>query len=123
MKKLMTITTFAVALLVSNISFGQKAEIIKLEQTPGAFATTELTLEAGKSYVFDVKNAGVDHKVGFVIAPAGKTDQKHHVQSAYLSKTIKNGESAQSGEVTLEKGEYVYFCPLNPTPEYKITVQ
>ena len=68
-------------------------------------------------------NKGVDHAVGFVIAPKGKTDQDHHVQAAYLSKTIEDGESAKSGEVTLEKGEYVYFCPLNPTPQYKIMVE
>ncbi len=111
-------------LLASSIAgFAQKAKTIKLEQTPGEFATTELTLKSGTPYVFEVNNKGVDHAVGFVIAPEGKTDQEHHIQSAYLSKTIKDGESAKSGEVTLEKGEYVYFCPLNPTPQYKITVK
>ncbi|TRX58771.1 hypothetical protein FNH22_12910 [Fulvivirga sp. M361] len=123
MKRLMTIAVFGMALLISSVSFGQKAKTVKLEQTPGEFSKTELTLKAGKPYVFDVKNAGVDHEVGFVIAPAGKTDQEHHVKSAYLSETIKDGQSATSGEVTLEKGEYVYFCPLNPTPQYKITVK
>lgn len=123
MKKLMTIAVFGMALLISSVSFGQKAKTIKLEQTPGEFDKTELTLKAGKPYVFDVKNAGVDHKVGFVIAPAGKTDQENHIQNAYLSTAIEDGESAQSKEVTLEKGEYVYFCPLNPTPQYKITVK
>ena len=123
MKKLMTIAVFGMALLISSVSFGQKAKTIKLEQTPGEFDKTELTLKAGKPYVFDVKNAGVDHKVGFVIVPAGKTDQENHIQNAYLSTAIEDGESAQSKEVTLEKGEYVYFCPLNPTPQYKITVK
>lgn len=111
-------------LLLSSIaSFAQEAKTIQLNQTPGEFETKELTLKAGESYVFEVTNAGVDHKVGFVVAPEGKTDQANHVANAYLSKTIKNGESAKSKVVTLDKGEYVYFCPLNPTPQYKITVE
>ncbi len=105
------------------MSFAQEAETVKLDQTPGEFVTKELTLKAGEAYVFEVTNKGVDHEVGFVIAPEGKTDQKNHVKDAYLAKTIKDGETAQSKAVTLEKGEYVYFCPLNPTPQYKITVK
>ena len=30
--------------------------------------------------------------------------------------------STQDYEVTLEPGEYVYSCPLNPTPDYRLTV-
>lgn len=65
---------------------------------------------------------GVDHAVGFVIAPEGQTEQGHHIPEAYLSKTITDGEIAASQEVTLGAGEYVYFCPLNLTPQYPITV-
>ncbi|MCG8388329.1 MAG: cupredoxin domain-containing protein [Cytophagales bacterium] len=123
MKNLIPMIIVGLLLASSIAGFAQEAKTVKLEQTPGEFKTKELKLKAGKPYVFDVTNKGVDHAVGFVIAPAGKTDQDHHVQAAYLSKTIKDGESAKSGEVTLEKGEYVYFCPLNPTPQYKITVK
>ncbi len=101
----------------------QDARVILLDQTPGEFEKTELKLKAGKPYIFEVTNDGVDHEVGFVIAPAGKTEATDHIQNAYLSKTVKDGESARSKEVILEKGEYVYFCPLNPTPQYKLVVK
>lgn len=99
-----------------------KAQTIKLEQTVGKFNTESLTLSAG-TYVFEISNSGVDHEVGFVIAPKGKTDQPNHIKEAYVAKTIKDGETSSSKEVTLTKGEYVYFCPLNPTPQYTITVE
>ncbi len=101
----------------------QDARVILLDQTPGEFEKKELKLKAGKKYIFEVTNEGVDHEVGFVIAPAGKTEAENHIQNAYLSKTVNNGESARSREVVLEEGEYVYFCPLNPTPQYKLVVK
>jgi len=100
-----------------------KVQTIKLEQTKGKFNVEQLTLEAGNTYVFEVTNKGVDHEVGFVIAPKGKTDQANHIKEAYVAKTIKNGEMSSSKEVTLAKGEYVYFCPLNSTPQYTIIVE
>lgn len=115
----------AFVILISSVSFAQnkKAEVIKLNQVPGKFETTELTLKAGKAYVFEVANEGVDHEVGFVVAPKGRPEQEHHVQAAYIQKTVGNGEKSESSEVVLEKGEYVYFCPMNPTPQYKLTVK
>ncbi len=114
---------FAVAVLGAVMVNAQEAETVSLVQVPGKFEQTELTLKAGKTYVFEVANSGVDHEVGFVIAPKGKTGQADHVQSAYLKSTIEDGETATSNKVVLEKGEYVYFCPLNPTPQYSITVE
>ena len=102
---------------------GQDAKTISLVQVPGEFKQTELKLEAGTAYVFEVVNSGVDHEVGFVIAPKGKTGQANHIQSAYLTNTIEDGQTASSNKVVLEKGEYVYFCPLIPTPQYRITVE
>lgn len=107
---------------ISSSLLAQKAEKIQLTQTTGAFTQKELKLVAGKEYVFEVKNDGVDHELGFVIAPKGQTAQKNHITEAYLAKTIKDGESSTSQTVTLEKGEYVYFCPLNPTPLYTLIV-
>lgn len=121
MKKL--IVTFVLALVGTALSQAQEATTVQLSQTPGAFETEALTLHADTPYVFEVTNKGVDKAVGFVIAPKGMTDQKNHVVNAYLSKTIKDGETASSKIVQLEKGEYVYFCPLNPTPQYTITVE
>ena len=61
--------------------------------------------------------------IATIVAPKGKTDQPNHVKEAYVTKTVKDGETQSSNVVTLEKGEYVYFCPLNPTPQYKIVVK
>ncbi len=122
MKKASVLYLLALTVLMT-LAYSQEPQKINLVQTEGKFDQTELKLEAGKSYVFEVENDGVDHLLGFVIAPKGKTDKKNHVQTAYLSKTIADGEKASSQEVVLEKGEYVYFCPLNPTPQYKITVE
>ena len=117
--------TFIIALAVlgSLALHAQEATKVNLIQTPGEFQQKELTLEAGKSYYFEVENDGVDRLVGFVIAPKGKTDKQYHIQDAYLYSTIADGEKSRSNEVTLEKGEYVYFCPLNPTPQYTLVVE
>lgn len=103
-------------------SFAQEVQTIQLEQTDGQFTQQEVTVKAG-TYVFEVSNDGVDHKVGFVLAPKGKTNQKDHIKNAYVKNTMANGETSSSQEVILEKGEYVYFCPLNPTPQYTLRVE
>lgn len=119
---------FAIAiLLVSFVSFNYAQDAtttptIKLEQTPGKFTVQSLTLEAG-TYQFEIANVGIDHEVGFVIAPKGKPEQKHHIKEGYVQKTIKDGESSLTQKVTLKKGEYIYFCPLNPTEQYSLTVK
>lgn len=101
-----------------------EVKVITLNQVPGEFTNGDLTLEAG-TYKFEVTNSGVDHEVGLVVAP--KKDEivaEDHITNAYVSETVKNGESQScKGEVVLEKGEYVFFCPLNPTPQYTITVE
>lgn len=114
---------FILLLLTGFIAKSQTPETIRLTQTPGKFTQTELTLEAGKQYVFDIDNQGVEHNVGFVITPANATGRQYHIKEAYLKNTISDGEHATSDVVTLPAGEYVYFCPLNPTPEYTITVE
>ncbi|MEM8894116.1 MAG: cupredoxin domain-containing protein [Bacteroidota bacterium] len=121
MKNLLSI--LAVAFLVVTSAYAQDAQTVKLEQVPGEFTETSLKLKAGESYIFEVVNNGIDHAVGFVVAPKGKTEQENHISSAYLTNTIEDGQTGKSNVVTLEKGEYVYFCPLNPTPQYSITVE
>lgn len=122
MKKFIVLTLAFVFAISINSTFAQDARTIQLEQTKGVFTVQGLTLSEG-TYVFEISNNGVDHEVGFVVAPKGKTEAEHHIKEAYVQKTIKDGESSTSKEVTLAKGEYVYFCPLNPTPLYTITVK
>ena len=105
-------------------SFAQdnKANVIKLAQTDGKFVVESMTVEAGK-FIFEVTNNGVDREVGFVLAPVKNGKEGAHIKSAYLAKTVKDGETAQSKVVDLKPGTYSYYCPLNPTPHYTIVVK
>lgn len=101
-----------------------KVTTVSLEQTKGKFTQQNVALEAG-NYVFAVSNnnAGVD--VGFVLVPAGKdvSNPENHIKNAYVSQVVANGKTEKSAVVNLTKGEYVYFCPLNKTPQYTLTVK
>lgn len=99
-------------------------ETVKLEEVEGAFTTTELKLKPG-TYSFEVTNKGIPHDVAFVLAPNKEDIQEtDFIADAMLTKTLQDGETASSKvPVTLEKGEYVYFCPLNNTPKYKLIVE
>ena len=119
---------FAAIIAVTSLAFTLSAQDgdpkkIALTQTPGEFTNTELTLKAGE-YVFEVTNQNVDHEVGFVIAKVNEDGTTgEHITTGYLANTINQGETASSGTVTLEAGTYRYFCPMNPTPEYTVTVK
>lgn len=91
-------------------------QVISLEQTPGEFTQKGLTVSAG-TYVFEISNNGVDHNVGFVLVQKGKDISKpeNHIQTAYVTEAVAPGQKQMSKPTTLAKGEYVYFCPLNPT--------
>lgn len=120
MKKVIVLSIVILAAFV-NTSFAQDAKTIKLEQTPGEFTVQALTLSEG-TYIFEIANNGVDHEVGFVLAPKGKTDAENHIKEAYVQETVSNGSVRSSQKVKLTKGKYVYFCPLNPTEQYSLTV-
>ena len=115
--KLILMAVFALSLSFVNA----QVEQVNLEQTPGKFTTENLTLEAG-DYQFNIANKNVDHEVGFVLVPKGKYDATDHIKEAYVTKTVATGTSSMSSVVSLEAGEYEYFCPMNPTPKYALTV-
>lgn len=83
-----------------------------------------LTLKPGK-YVFRVTNKNVPYTLGFWLRSEGY--RAGNLLDKF-SKTSVSGGGLTTGttkdyEVTLKGGEsYVYSCPLNPTPNYKITV-
>lgn len=104
-----------------ELTVAKSVKKIKLEQVTGAFMQKNLNLKAG-DYQFEIMNNGVDHEVGFVLAPKGKTDQANHIKEAYVKAPVKNGTSSMTNVVSLEPGEYVYFCPLNPTEHYNLKV-
>lgn len=100
----------------------ENVKTIKLSQTPGFFETKKLKLSPG-NYQFEIANNGIDHEVGFVLVPAGKYDAMNHIKEAYVTAPVVNGTSSKTGIVSLTAGKYEYFCPLNPTEKYKLTVK
>lgn len=119
MKKVLSILVVLVGFAFN--ANAQEVKTVALEQTKGEFTQKQITLEAG-TYVFEIANNNVGKDVGFVLAPKGKTDQKFHIKEAYVKSLAKNNTKSKTNKVTLKKGEYVYFCPLNPTPQYTLIV-
>ena len=83
-----------------------------LELTPGA-------------YKFRVVNKNVPYELGFWLRSKGY-DWRNPLHK--LTKTSVSGGGLVQGmtkdyEVTLKPGEYVYSCPLNTTPNYRLVVK
>jgi len=83
-----------------------------------------LELEPG-DYVFRVTNQNVPYELGFWVR---ETDYNPSNPLHKVTKTSVSGGGLTTGvtkdyEVTLEPGEYVYSCPLNPTPDYRLVVK
>ncbi|MCC0179527.1 hypothetical protein I4641_21440 [Waterburya agarophytonicola K14] len=76
-----------------------------------------LELKPGK-YIFRVTNENVSYPLGFYLRGSG-------IQKVTLPKVSGGGLSkgtTKDYEITLKPGEYVFSCPLNPTPDYPIVV-
>ena len=104
------------------LTVSNKVRNVKLTQLPGKFETSSLTLKPGQ-YQFEIANEGVGHQVGFVLVPKGKYDPADHIKAAYVKAPATTGNSSMTNVVTLEAGEYEYFCPLNPTAKNSLTVE
>ncbi len=102
----------------------KEVKTVSLEQTKGKFTQESLTLNEG-TYVFEVSNNAVGHDVGFVLVKKGADASKpeNHIQTAYVTKVVADGKTEMSNPTKLAKGEYVYFCPMNKTPQYTLTVK
>ncbi len=77
-----------------------------------------IRLEPGK-YVFRVTNKNVPYSLGFWLRGDGLLNR------AKLPSVSGGGLSlgkSRDYEIDLVPGEYVYSCPLNPTPDYKLVV-
>jgi hypothetical protein len=78
-----------------------------------------LELEPGK-YTFRVTNQNVPYALGFYLRGSGL------VGFASLPRVSGGGLTqgvTKDYVVELKEGEYVYSCPLNPTPDYRIVVK
>ena len=119
-----TLTTSAQDKMMKTDKMATAVTTVSLEQTDGKFTQQELTLKEG-SYIFEISNNNVGHQVGFVLVPKGKDASKpeNHIKTAYVTKVVDNNGKETSKVTILEKGEYIYFCPMNPTPQYTLTVK
>lgn len=126
MKKLIAVAVIALGtVFTSNAQdnmmkkdkmISETAQVIALEQVSGEFVQKGLTVSEG-TYVFEISNNAVGHNVGFVLVKKGEDVSKpeNHIKTAYVTEQVANNQKQRSNATTLEKGEYVYFCPLNPT--------
>ena len=83
-----------------------------------------LELKPGK-YIFRVTNKNVPYELGFWLRERDY-DWRNPVDQ--LTKLSVSGGGLQLGrtqdyEVELGEGEYLYSCPLNPTPDYRLVVK
>lgn len=92
---------------------------IELVQTPGQFETKGLRLKPG-NYVFKIVNRGIGHEVGFYLQ---EKDRNGRAVKGSDAGHVQDGETRKTKVVRLNRGTYVYSCPLNPTPHYTITVE
>ena len=78
-----------------------------------------LELKSGK-YVFRVTNKNVPYELGFWLRGASAAGR------ATLPSVSGGGlmpGKTRDYEIELKPGEYVYSCPLNTTPNYKLVVK
>ncbi|WP_296383873.1 cupredoxin domain-containing protein [Winogradskyella sp.] len=127
MKKTISILVIALTFTLTGNAqdkMKSKTTVVSLEQTKGEFTQKTLTLNEG-NYIFEISNNNVGHQVGFVLVPKGKDASKpeNHIKTAYVTKVVDNNTKETSKVTTLAKGEYVYFCPMNPTPQYTLVVE
>lgn len=71
------------------------------------------------AYVFHVQNRNVPYVLGFWLRGKGL--------DRFTLPSVSGGGIQVGGfkdyAITLKKGEYLYSCPLNPTPDYRLLVE
>ena len=110
-----------------GFSSNSKADCEAINAESGAERLAEakvLRLKAG-DHVFRVTNKNVPYDLGFWLRDQGY-DEANAIKR--LTLTSVSGGGLKTGvtkdyEVTLEPGNYIYSCPLNPTLNYKIVVE
>jgi len=81
-------------------------------------AAKPLQLKPGK-YVFRVKNSSVPYELGFWVRGASVAGRVTLPSTSGGGLTLGK---TQDYEIVLKPGEYLYSCPLNTTPDYKLIV-
>ncbi len=78
-----------------------------------------IELKPGR-YVFRVTNKSVPYELGFWLRGAGLTG--HATLPSVSGGGLAQGVT-KDYEIMLKPGEYVYSCPLNTTPDYRLIVK
>lgn len=83
-----------------------------------------LELPAG-DYIFRVTNKNVPYELGFWLREKGYNwaNPLHKINKISVSGGGMHQGKTLDYKVTLKPGEYVYSCPLNTTPDYKLVVK
>ncbi len=103
------------------------ADCLTINELSGSYRIAEarpIELKAGR-YIFRVVNRDVPYEVGFWLRAS---DYETSSVLDKLTKTSITGAGLTPGKsrdyiVDLAPGEYVYSCPLNPTPSYTLVVR
>ena len=101
---------------------GRKSDCVAVNDESGAkrlAAVEPLVLKPGK-YVFRVTNQNVPYELGYYLRAANTL--KIPFQPKVSGGGLKAG-TTKDYEIALTAGEYIYSCPLNPTPDYPIIVR
>ena len=104
-----------------------KANCVAINRKTGAerLGGAELLHLKPGTYSFRVTNRDVPYELGFWLRSKGY-DWRNPLHK--LTKTSVSGGGLTKGAtqdytVTLKPGEYLYSCPLNPTPDYRLVVE
>ena len=83
-----------------------------------------IELKPGR-YVFRVTNRNVPYDLGFWLRSKGynSANPLHRLTKTSVSGGGLSPGKTQDYAVTLKPGEYVFSCPLNTTPDYRLVVK
>jgi hypothetical protein len=78
-----------------------------------------IRLKPGR-YIFRVTNRDVPYELGFWLRGESAL---HRVRLPSVSGGGLHAGTTREYAIDLKPGEYVYSCPLNPTPDYRLVVE
>ncbi len=99
-------------------------ERINAETGEQRLAGAEILELAPGTYTFRVTNTDVPYALGFWLREADYQpgNPLHKLTKVSVAGGGLEEEQTQDYTVKLEPGEYLYSCPLNPTPNYRLVV-
>lgn len=147
LSSLLLATYISLAMLITNPAHAEEAVVITLTQIPCTIVEAEveptefvsesivdckrinketagertfipLRLKPGKT-IFRVANENVSYELGFWVRGTGLS---RLTLPSVSGGGLFTGE-VKDYEIDLKPGEYVYSCPLNPTPDYPLIVE